>query len=248
MARREGPDTVSFMPLTPIHGALQCAGPTVSNPTSAFLTARADVGVSGGGRFYYEVTLNSSQSLYVGFCTAASTLDPANGGSLGSDESSFSYDGYSGVKQSAGKQERYGERYLSSGTIIGVLLDLDLRRISYSVNGIDQGVCFTNIPKNQLMYPAVSMRRQQQITFNFGQTKFKFADGSVFGFHLVLTAKQKTSISKLFDHYQKIGSELSESQDDRGDSVIRADGVFQFATDAGAKDDSDPLLLVIAWK
>ncbi len=40
---------------------------------------------------------------------------------------------------------------------------------------------------------------------------------------------------------------FAQSGEDHGD-VIKADGVFQFATDAGAADDSDPLLLVMAHK
>lgn len=63
---------------------------------------------------------------------------------------------------------------------------------------------------------------------------------------MALNDKQRAALQKLFEHYQKVGSDLSESQDDRGD-ICKADGVFQFAQDVGAKDDSDPLLLIIAW-
>lgn len=86
----------------------------------------------------------------------------------------------------------------------------------------------------------------QKVTYNFGKTPFKHPLKEAFPLHLALNAKQKAALEKLFEHYQKVGMDLSESQEDRGD-LCKADGVFQFANDAGATDDSDPLLLIIAW-
>jgi hypothetical protein len=107
-------------------------------------------------------------------------------------------------------------------------------------------VAFSEIPRDVFLYPAVSLKRYQKVTYNFGKTPFKYPNKEAFPLHMALNDKQKSALLKLFEHYQKVGSDLSESQDDRGD-VCKADGVFQFATDAGATDDTDPLLLVIAW-
>ena len=166
---------------------------------------------------------------------------------LGSDERSWGWDGYNAWKSHAAKNEEYGDRYWKTGDVIGVLLDLDQRKISYFKNGKDLGVAFNDVPKDAFIYPAISLKRYQKVTYNFGATPFKFPNKQAFPLHLLLNDKQKAALEKLFEHYQKVGQSLSESQDDRGD-ICKADGVFQFATDAGAKDDTDPLLLIIAWK
>jgi DCN1-like protein 4/5 len=206
-----------------------------------------NVGVSGGGRFYYEVQLQSNQQILVGFVAKGCSLDVNNTNGLGSNDKSWGFDGYNGQKCSSGKTEKFGESYWQKNDIIGVLYDLDQRKVFISRNGKSMGACFTGMPKSEVLFPACSLRRYQKVTFNFGAKSYKFPDKMAYPYHLVLSAKQKEGIEKLFEHYQKIGIELSESQEDRGD-VISADGVFQFATDAGAKDDSDPLLLIIAYK
>lgn len=203
------------------------------------------MGVSGASKWYYEVTLESNGQILIGFATSTIGLGPDT--QLGTDDRSWGWDGSQCQKFTGGKCEGFGDKTWKVGDVIGVLLDLDQRRISFSRNGVSLGVCFTDIPKDQLLYPAVSLRRYQRVTCNFGGTPFRYPDHSAFSFHLFLNEKQVAALEKLFEHYQKIGMDLSQSQEDRGD-VCKADGVFQFASDVGAVDDTDPLLLVIAWK
>lgn len=218
------------------------SGLNVSNTSMYnYMTARSNVGVCGG-RWYWEVTLDTNQAL-VGVC-----LGSFESQQLGSNEKSWAYECQQGQKSYGNKNESYGDSYLSRGDVIGVLLDG--RKLSFSRNGKSMGVAFSDLPVDQLLYPAVSLRRNQRVVFNFGAKAFVHPDSASYPFNVTLTDKQRKAIEKLFEHYQKLGR-LSESQggdDDDGDDVIRAEGVFQFATDAGAKDDNDPLLLIVASK
>lgn len=171
---------------------------------------------------------------------------PGAGQGLGRDSVSWGWDGYNCQKTNAGKTESFGSDSWRVGDVIGVLVDLDSRKISYYKNGNSLGVAFTDVPKEHFLYPACSLKRYQKVTYNFGKTPFAYPLKDAFPLHMALNEKQKAAVEKLFDHYQAKGMQLSESQEDRGD-ICKSDGVFLFATDAGAKDDLDPLLLIIAW-
>ena len=169
-------------------------------------TVRADVGVSGAGSFYYELSLQSAQQIVIGFANRHCGL--AAGQHLGSDDNSWGFDGYQAQKFSSGINESFGSPNWKSGDVIGVLLNFDQRKISYSKNGKLMGVAFSQFPRNELMYPAVSLRRNQKVTFNFGSSKFKFSPKNAYPYHVILNATQKTAISKLFDHYRNLGNLL----------------------------------------
>lgn len=54
----------------------------------------------------------------------------------------------------------YGEPF-GRGDVIGVLLDMDVGSVTYFKNGKNLGVCFTGLPRNQKLYPAVGWRAGQ---------------------------------------------------------------------------------------
>lgn len=192
---------------------------------------------------------NDGKELFVFFCTRlfCSKNLHLSGQGLGRDSVSWGWDGYNCQKVTAGKTQSFGSGSWRVGDTIGVLLDLDGRKISYYKNGSSLGVAFTDVPKDHFLYPACSLKRYQKVTYNFGKTPFTNPVKDAFPLHMALNDKQKAALEKLYEHYQAKGVQLSESQEDRGD-ICKSDGVFMFATDAGAKDDLDPLLLIIAWK
>ncbi len=73
-----------------------------------FQSARLNVGVSGGGRWYHEITIDAgggSQQLWFGYALAAA--DVSNGQQLGFNELSWGWDG--SQRMWAGKAEQVGD-------------------------------------------------------------------------------------------------------------------------------------------
>lgn len=63
----------------------------------------------------------------------------------------------------------YGEPF-TRGDTIGVFLDMDAGTLTFFKNDKNLGPCFTNLPRNEKLYPAVGWRAGQMrlVTLNFG--------------------------------------------------------------------------------
>lgn len=133
---------------------------------------RANKGVQGDGKFYYEATVTDEGLCRVGWSTAQASLD------LGTDKFSFGFGG-TGKKSTAKKFDDYGESF-GMHDVIGCLLDLKNGEISFTKNGINLGKAFNldGQDKFQIFYPAVVLKNAE-ISFNFGEKEFKYlpADG-----------------------------------------------------------------------
>lgn len=68
----------------------------------------------------------------------------------------------------------YGTTFWRNGDIIGVLVDLDEKTITYCRNGKSLGLAFENINFNGPGYPAVSLAFHESLTANFGSAPFRF--------------------------------------------------------------------------
>src|SRR5690606_13003916 len=131
----------------------------VENTGNYFETVRGDVKVRSG-KWYYEVKLLTYGKIHIGWCTDKCQIQsnsyvglysvvfveesPQNG--IGNDTESWAFDGSSQRvwHGSSSSNTRYGE-YWNNGDIIGTILDLDAKTISFYRNGHDMGVAFTNI-------------------------------------------------------------------------------------------------------
>lgn len=67
---------------------------------------------------------------------------------------------------------RYGE-YWNNGDIIGCVLDLEAKQMSFYRNGKDLGTAFTGFSIGDGLYPAASLQYGQKLSFNFGKEPFK---------------------------------------------------------------------------
>ena len=85
------------------------------------------------GKWYWEVTIDSGTTHYVGVATADAFLD----GFAGSDEHAYSYHDLDGKKYTNGGGSTYGDTYVA-GDVIGVALDLDNNEVFFSKNGVWQ--------------------------------------------------------------------------------------------------------------
>jgi len=204
-----------------------------------------------GGKWYYECKLLTYGQMRFGWCTEKCTMVTNSYNGIGSDSESWGYDGscQKAFFGSSNSDTRYGE-YWSNGDIIGTVLDLENKTISFYRNGKDMGVAFSNIPTNEPIYPAASLQKKQKTSFNFGKEPFKYPLNEVFPdvhpLHLSLTESQQKDLEKLYEKFKAIGVNLSESGET--EDVIKGQGLLQYSQDMSIVDDKDPGLLLIFWK
>lgn len=250
---REGPAEVKMNKMDP-KGVTKVnvtkEGVELDNTGNNFETLRADVKVRGG-KWYYEVKLLTYGQIRIGWCNDTCNIPTNTYSGVGSDNDSWAYDGsnqkaWNGAN---GSGTRYGE-YWNNGDVIGTILDLEAKTISFYRNGNDMGVAFNSIPVGNGLYPAVSVQKKQKVLVNFGKAPFKYSMTEVFpdvhALHLNLSSDQQKDLEKLFDKYKTLGLSLNESAE--AEDQIKGNGLLQYGQDLGITDDKDPMLLVVAWK
>ncbi|XP_015602047.1 ATP-dependent RNA helicase Ddx1 [Cephus cinctus] len=128
---------------------------------------RANKGVQGEGKYYYEATVTDEGLCRVGWSTSQANLD------LGTDKFGWGFGG-TGKKSNARQFDDYGEAF-GMHDVIGCLLDLTNGQIKFTKNGVDLGVAFTlnAQQKSQTFYPAVVLKNAE-MSFNFGAQSFKY--------------------------------------------------------------------------
>jgi len=123
------------------------------------------------GRFYFEVQVLSDQLMQIGWCTLATPFN--RDGGVGDDDTSYAFDGFRVKKWHVDSQD-YGEQW-AVGDVIGTLIDLTAKEISFYRNDKDLGVAFKGIKTgpNMAYFPAIFMSEGTQAIFNFGQRPFR---------------------------------------------------------------------------
>lgn len=247
---REGPNQVAVQKMD-TKGTIKIKDLECDNVGGKqFETVRADVKVRGG-KWYYEVKLLGHGKMHIGWCTDKCNITANSYTGIGHDTESWSYDGnyQAAWHGSSSNQKRYGE-YWNNGDVIGAVLDLDAKTMSFYRNGKDMGVAFSGFSVGDGLYPAASLQYGQKIAFNFGKEPFKYPLHEVFPdihpLNINLTKDQQTQLAKLFEKYKAVGVSLNESTE--SEEIIRGEGVLQYSKDLGVTDEKDPAMLIIAWK
>jgi ATP-dependent RNA helicase DDX1 len=121
------------------------------------------------GRMYFEVrvkgTSDGSGIVRVGVSTMSAHLE------LGKDAQGFGYGG-TAMKSHANSFTPYGRKY-GEGNVVGCLLDLVGKTLSFTVDGETQGVAF-ELPQDMqsaVFFPALSLKNCS-VDVNFGQMPF----------------------------------------------------------------------------
>eukprot|EP01091_Cochliopodium_minus_P001339 TRINITY_DN111_c0_g2_i1.p1 TRINITY_DN111_c0_g2~~TRINITY_DN111_c0_g2_i1.p1 ORF type:complete len:404 (-),score=118.35 TRINITY_DN111_c0_g2_i1:89-1300(-) len=247
MAERNGPMEAKMLVLNTHKLNIQRGMNCQNNSDYNYNTAKCNVGVKGGGKWFYEVTVKTNSQMLLGWVTHDYNKPPDPNQGIGFDPESWSFDGYNSYKYHAGVSSQFGSTYYTVGDIYGFGLDIDSKKIIVWKNGQLLGELFDNIPQNKFLYPACSLKRYQQVEYNFGATPFKFAQNDYLALHSFLSEKQKQDLEKVFEKYKSTGIKLSESGEDYGD-FIKPEGVFELAKDIGAVGSYDPVMLVVSWK
>ncbi|CAK9794881.1 ATP-dependent RNA helicase Ddx1 [Anthophora quadrimaculata] len=127
---------------------------------------RANKGVQGKNKYFYEAIVTDEGLCRVGWSTSQASLE------LGTDKFGFGFGG-TGKKSHAKQFDNYGESF-GMHDVIGCLLNLSAGEISFTKNGVDLGVAFTLSAemKSQTFYPAVVLKNAE-MSFNFGAQPFK---------------------------------------------------------------------------
>jgi len=91
---------------------------------------------------------------------------------VGDDKTSYAFDGFRIAAWNQGQQV-YGEGW-RPGDVIGTLLDLERREVTFWRNHKTLGVAFRDIKigPNMAYFPAISMQSGERAQFNFGQRPF----------------------------------------------------------------------------
>ncbi|XP_078674597.1 ryanodine receptor 2-like isoform X8 [Branchiostoma floridae x Branchiostoma belcheri] len=128
------------------------------------------------GKWYFEFEVVSTGNMRVGWCSPLTRSDE----DLGADNLSYAFDGFYGLKWH-GHHESFGRTW-RPGDVVGCLLDLNDKHISFTYNGelmVDkngQEVAFKDIEIGQGYVPACSLAKGEKARLNLGHdaSTFKF--------------------------------------------------------------------------
>ncbi|KAJ1976963.1 hypothetical protein H4R35_002485, partial [Dimargaris xerosporica] len=155
------------------------------NPHRLFPTVRATHGVTGTGRFAFEIQICvSNHPLQVGWMTDGSMPVPELGCGVGQDFMSYAFNGHQRAKchgfEGQLVREKYGE-YWKVDDVVTCLLDLDTQTMAFAINGVSMGVAFGGrtptasyeegvvpLDPQRLWYPAVSLATNQSVRLLLG--------------------------------------------------------------------------------
>ncbi|KAL7326104.1 hypothetical protein PS15p_208492 [Mucor circinelloides] len=121
-------------------------------------------------KYAFEVVLESSGLMQVGWVTDHFEFDAEGGQGVGDDTYSYGYDGNRSKKwhgRYTNMRTLYGLKWVE-GDIITCAIDMDDAEIKYYKNGKDMGVAFYGILVSRNWYPAMSLATGQQCKFQFG--------------------------------------------------------------------------------
>lgn len=134
------------------------------------------------GKWYWEITINSGTTHFVGIGTGDAGLNEF----VGSDEFGYSYHSLDGKAYSNAASLVYGDTYIA-GDVIGVALDLDDNKIWFSKNGVWQnsgdpaaGTAQAFSLPDDAFYAMWSGYDASEVTANFGATAFAYTAPSGF--------------------------------------------------------------------
>lgn len=123
------------------------------------------------GKWYWELTIVNTRNIMLGVCNAAS---PITSILYNTPNAKLYYNATGNKYQGA---IAYGASF-TTGDTIGVALDMDVGKIEFYKNGVNQGVAFTDLAQLGEVFPVIAGgatgTEDNTITANFGATAFKY--------------------------------------------------------------------------
>ncbi|KAG1690342.1 hypothetical protein DVH05_028222 [Phytophthora capsici] len=129
------------------------------------------------GNWFYEVEVVTSGLIQVGWIDGYFQGSSDQGEGVGDHAHSWSYDGNRQRRWNSGSSS-YGEKW-RAGDIIGCLLDLTTREMTFFRNGVNLGVAYSELKcsvddKRSGMMPGISLERGEIIRINLGNQPFAY--------------------------------------------------------------------------
>lgn len=137
-----------------------------------FVSAGIPSAIISEGKWYYEVTIIECDIVQIGWADSSFFGVLQTGQGVGDDSHSWAYDGVRECKWSL-DQSKYGLKW-KKGDVIGCYIDLDERKIGFSLNGNTSkpmGIAFEGILFDNYVYPCISLNRGSGARFNIGLNK-----------------------------------------------------------------------------
>ncbi|KAK8824904.1 hypothetical protein WA538_005570 [Blastocystis sp. DL] len=126
------------------------------------------------GSYYFELYVLTEGLVQVGWSGRDHGCDEDAENGVGDSEASWAFDVARGRKWHGDAEgEAYGE-VCCPGDVVGVLLDADKRTLSFSRNGKDLGVAFTDVTYLGGLFPVVSLEKEETVLVNLGQFQFEY--------------------------------------------------------------------------
>lgn len=123
------------------------------------------------GKWYWELTIDSVRNIMVGVCNEAT---PITSILYNTPNAKLYYNATGNKYQGA---IAYGASFIAGDTI-SVALDMDVGKIEFYKNGINQGVAFSDLAQLGEVFPVIAGgatgTEDNRITANFGATPFKY--------------------------------------------------------------------------
>lgn len=142
----------------------------ITGASGSYNNIRGTVGKISG-KWYYEVTMGASASVGIGFANLTAALSGSN--YFGADTNSVAMYANGGVYYNGGNSGSGTLLPFTSGSVVGIALNLDARTITVSVDGV-QGIVSSSLPTGTL-YPGWSASTAGNTsTINFGAAPFKY--------------------------------------------------------------------------
>jgi len=138
--------------------------------TQAYQSIRTETGFRVGMNSYFEVTIDSKgQWMVIGVCDSkfdCNTTNWTQSYTVGNtwlyhhDYGSFWKDGTAVTRGSNPIQG------MSNGSTVGIIVDYDNRKLTFTLEGVPQGDTFTNIPTDRELFPFVTGYASTKVTIN----------------------------------------------------------------------------------
>lgn len=166
-------------------------GPNPLGVISGVATIKEDLSVGGStggfpsvgcrgyhvtsGKWYYEVTIETSGCMQFGWADLCYEGGADQGEGVGDDSHSWAYDGWRKLKWNHVSSD-WGAKW-APGDVIGCLIDMDNCIMSFTLNGfgseIGMGLAYENFSCYGGLYPCVSFNKHEKLAFNFGYRAFR---------------------------------------------------------------------------
>jgi len=126
------------------------------------------------GRWYWEVKILKptvdQDTVTIGIATSSHNL----GSWVGSTPHSWAWWTHEGTRYTNDTENFYGPASLNDGDVVGVLLNVIDHTLSFTLNGVNLGVAYSDLPDNVKFYAIVNAQDSTYASTNFGNAEFVY--------------------------------------------------------------------------